>query len=362
MSIDQSFQHFGYNPIYSAPLQYYLYQGLPSFQTYSFIYSSFPYSVTNDALSQSSCSSLSSKSKNSNTLFVKNLPFEMSSDKVKKMFEKYGEVAFIKSQIHERGIAFITFYDMRSAEKAYEKLHGTDFHGRHLVVDFSFKKNNQNNSKISLFVIIEFLNYSQGIPLNLDIIKRSMSSFGEIYNAFEISPDKYAIQYYDYRCSQSAARLGNNFSIDGKRCNIYIPEDDPLSTSQSSLSWDPSAIIPEKSAILSSLSSSANHPYTLFPSAYNTYNYSQHLQSQNQEIPTQPLFQTYQQSPLQALPQISQQQTLQSQATQGQVQIQMPQSPLQQNIASVNHEAAIPTLIQENDQLIESLKKLNFAL
>lgn len=309
MSLAQTYQYYGYNPYSSTPYQYYPSQNIPSLQPY--LYSNAPYSVSNTTSNQPPSLS-SSKNQSLNTLFVKNLPFEMSSDEVKKMFGEYGEVAFIKSQIHDRGRAFITFYDMRSAEKAYKKLHGTDLFGRHLVVDFSLKKNNPNNQNISLFVIIEILDYSQAMLLNLDIVKKHMASFGEIYNAYELSQNKYVIQFYDFRKSQNAARYGNTLVINGVRCNIHIPEEDPVQPIQPSQNSQV-ASIQKAAATAVSL-----NPYTAYQSAYNGYNYQQ----------AQPGFTSYQQ------PQQQQQQLIQAAP---QVSVTNPQI-----ISSQNHQMFQP--------------------
>ena len=60
--------------------------------------------------------------KESNQLFAKNLPFEMSTDQIQKMFEEFGELQSFKRRANDPGMAFITYYDIRNATKALNDL------------------------------------------------------------------------------------------------------------------------------------------------------------------------------------------------------------------------------------------------
>ena len=238
-----------------------------------------------------------------------------------------------------------------------------------------------------------------------------MASFGEIYNAYELAPYKYVIQYYDFRSSQNAARYGNTLLINGVRCNVSIPEEDPAMPTQSGKISTPNiaaASLPEVTASTISVNPTIGNQYTAYPSTYHPINYQQsQLQQQPVNQNVQLAYNTYQQ-PQQQMIQPQQQVSLQNQqaltaqpqqilaaqpqqilavqpqqilAAQPQHLLtsqpqqllpthqqllqtqpqQIQQNPPQSNISSISQEnkATIPQPTQISNATKESLKKLN---
>ena len=72
-------------------------------------------------------------------LFVGNLPFSVSEDQLKEIFEKYGEIKSLKlitdrETGRSRGFGFVTFKEDKSAENAIKDMHDKGVEGRNLVV------------------------------------------------------------------------------------------------------------------------------------------------------------------------------------------------------------------------------------
>jgi RNA recognition motif-containing protein len=72
-------------------------------------------------------------------LFVGNLPFSMSNDKLKEMFTPFGEteeVVIISDKFSgkSKGFGFVTFKEEESAVKATAELNGKEFDGRAITV------------------------------------------------------------------------------------------------------------------------------------------------------------------------------------------------------------------------------------
>ncbi len=73
-------------------------------------------------------------------LFVGGLPYATTSDELKELFSKIGEVTAAdvitdKFTGQGKGFAFVEFADDANADKAIKELNGTDFNGRKLVVN-----------------------------------------------------------------------------------------------------------------------------------------------------------------------------------------------------------------------------------
>ena len=80
-------------------------------------------------------------------LFVCGLPWAMTNEELKEMFEEAGEVtdAFIprdRETGRSRGFGFVEFATKESAEAAVEKFDQMDYDGRALNVNFAQKKDN----------------------------------------------------------------------------------------------------------------------------------------------------------------------------------------------------------------------------
>ena len=76
----------------------------------------------------------------SKKLFVGNLPFNATEDKLKEAFSSYGEVSevvIIKNKFSGRskGFGFVTMANDGDAEKAIAEMNGKDFEGRAITVN-----------------------------------------------------------------------------------------------------------------------------------------------------------------------------------------------------------------------------------
>ncbi len=75
----------------------------------------------------------------SKKLFVGNLPFSMSNDKLREMFAPYGEMEEVviisdKFSGKSKGFGFVTFKEDAAADKATSELNGKEFEGRAMTV------------------------------------------------------------------------------------------------------------------------------------------------------------------------------------------------------------------------------------
>lgn len=67
-------------------------------------------------------------------LYVGNLNYRTTEEKLRELFSQFGEVNSVNI-IQGRGFGFVEMGNAESAQKAKEKLNGTDFDGRRIIVN-----------------------------------------------------------------------------------------------------------------------------------------------------------------------------------------------------------------------------------
>ncbi|CAM0138399.1 unnamed protein product [Umbelopsis sp. WA50703] len=81
------------------------------------------------------------------TLFIRNIQYGMTIDHLREKFEKYGEIKTFFSLIDTRGMLFVTYYDIRSAEEAKLAMQNTELNGRKIDVHYSLPKEEERKAK-----------------------------------------------------------------------------------------------------------------------------------------------------------------------------------------------------------------------
>ncbi|KAA1068737.1 hypothetical protein PGT21_014172 [Puccinia graminis f. sp. tritici] len=151
------------------------------------------------------------------TLFVRNVKYETDSQEVREKFEEMGEIKIFFDLISTRGMAFITYYDLRAATMAKERLQGTDVSGRPIDVHYSLPKDNElerrcdrDKNQATLFLSIT----DGHRPINDSELRNKFETYGEIRSIkpFKDSPYQRFVEYWDTRACESA-----HDSLDGSQ-------------------------------------------------------------------------------------------------------------------------------------------------
>ncbi|KAK8847513.1 hypothetical protein IAR55_005371 [Kwoniella newhampshirensis] len=74
------------------------------------------------------------------TLFVRNVSYDANPDELKVQFATYGEIKTYYEMVHNRGMIFITYYDLRAAERARDGMHGHHIGKRSIDVHYSLPR------------------------------------------------------------------------------------------------------------------------------------------------------------------------------------------------------------------------------
>ncbi|CAN8190645.1 unnamed protein product [Coccothraustes coccothraustes] len=88
------------------------------------------------------------KERDARTLFVKNLPYRITEDDIREVFENALEVRIVMNKDgSSKGMAYIEFKTEAEANKALEEKQGTEIEGRAVVIDFTGEKSQQEHQK-----------------------------------------------------------------------------------------------------------------------------------------------------------------------------------------------------------------------
>ncbi|KAJ5069775.1 protein mei2-like 4 [Anaeramoeba ignava] len=162
------------------------------------------------------------------TLFVRNIAFEATIDEIRDEFEKFGKIKRIYDIIKKRGIAFITYYDMRAAEAATRKLQNKKISGREIDIHYSVpnstSQDDPNNG--TLYVVLK----DTSKVINNDEFYKFYQKWGdikEIRNMRNNENSKF-VEFYDLRSSEQALKDTNGKEYLGGTLIVkyaYAPKD-----------------------------------------------------------------------------------------------------------------------------------------
>lgn len=144
------------------------------------------------------------------TAFFSNIPFNYPIESFKQFVSQYGEIVNMYSLIDKKGIAFVTYYDIRNAEKAVEQANDKLLNGRNIRTNYANKSffPHRDPRATCASIIIR----CDKMPTNIQLqdVFNSMKEYGEIQQALPgEQPGQFIIRYYDIRDAQKAYHTTN---------------------------------------------------------------------------------------------------------------------------------------------------------
>ncbi|KAI0639891.1 hypothetical protein C8Q77DRAFT_1083485 [Trametes polyzona] len=146
------------------------------------------------------------------TLFIRNIKYETSSDHVRGLFEEHGEIKTFFDLIANRGMVFVTYYDLRAAERARERLQGSEISGRPIDVHYSLPRDDngkgadrQREQELQGTLLVTLRNSSTNQPIDEGEVHRKFQQFGDVKSVRPGDrPDQCYVEFYDTRASEEA--------------------------------------------------------------------------------------------------------------------------------------------------------------
>ena len=167
--------------------------------------------------------------KKSRTVFFSNIPFNYSVDKFKEFVQSFGQTSTINC-IFSKGVAFVTYNDIRDSEKAKEKANGSFLDSR--PIKTSFALHDQISSESCSTILVRSNENPSKIELQ-EVIQK-MKVFGDImWAAVEGQPFTFVVEYYNILDARKAMKeqfiqIGSEkvkleYKIENENKSDYIP-------------------------------------------------------------------------------------------------------------------------------------------
>ncbi|RDB29440.1 hypothetical protein Hypma_015966 [Hypsizygus marmoreus] len=151
--------------------------------------------------------------------------YETNSDDVRRQFEEHGEIKTFFDLISTRGMVFVTYYDLRAAERARERLQGSEISGRPIDVHYSLPRDDHakgqdrdKNQQLQGTLQVTLRNSASGQPLDDNEVRRKFQQFGDVKSVQPVGDrnDSRYVEFYDTRaCEEAFDRLRHQGLQDG---------------------------------------------------------------------------------------------------------------------------------------------------
>ncbi|XP_066412936.1 nucleolin [Molothrus aeneus] len=161
------------------------------------------------------------KERDARTLFLKNLPYRITEDDIREVFENAVEVRIVMNKDgSSKGMAYIEFKTEAEANKALEEKQGTEIEGRAVVIDFTGEKSQQEHQKgESKTLIVNNLSYAATEETLQEVFKKASSI--KVPQNNQGRPKGYA--YVDFATTEDAREAFNSYNnteIEGRTIRL----------------------------------------------------------------------------------------------------------------------------------------------
>ncbi|KFZ48026.1 Nucleolin, partial [Antrostomus carolinensis] len=169
------------------------------------------------------------KERDARTLFVKNLPYRLTEDEMREVFENALEIRIVMNKDgNSKGMAYVEFKTEAEANKALEEKRGTEIDGRAMVIDFTGEKSHQEHQKVfpigggereSKTLIVNNLSYAASEETLQELFKKASSIKMPQNN--QGRPKGYAfVEFSTTEDAKEALNSCNNTEIEGRAIRL----------------------------------------------------------------------------------------------------------------------------------------------
>ncbi|NXV79004.1 NUCL protein, partial [Atlantisia rogersi] len=166
------------------------------------------------------------KERDARTLFVKNLPYRLTEEEMREVFENAQEIRVVMNKDgNSKGMAYIEFKTEADANKALEEKQGTEIDGRAMVIDFTGEKSHQDyqkgggGEKESKTLIVNNLSYAASEETLQELFKKASSI--KMPQTNQGRPKGYAfVEFPTAEDAKEALNSCNNTEIEGRAIRL----------------------------------------------------------------------------------------------------------------------------------------------
>ena len=145
------------------------------------------------------------------TIFIFNIHFTTTSDEMRAFALQYGEIMSLNCDIDRKGHSYVTYFDLRSAEKAIESANGIEMRGRIIGATYMiYPQNRRNNLNIPVSSCIQARATNLSTYLTETEVVDTLKQFGDIRSIKSTNVGKFIVKFEDIRSARSAAAQSRN--------------------------------------------------------------------------------------------------------------------------------------------------------
>ncbi|XP_053436888.1 nucleolin-like [Nycticebus coucang] len=186
----------------------------------------------------------SKKDRDARTLLAKNLPYKVTQDELKEVFEDAMEIRIVSKDGKSKGIAYIEFKTEADAEKTFEEKQGTEIDGRSISLYYTAEKGqsqdyrggkNSTWSGESKTLVLSNLSYSATEETLQEVFEKA--TFIKVPQNQNGKSKGYAfIEFASFEDAKEALNSCNKREIEGRaiRLELQAPRGSPNARSQPS--------------------------------------------------------------------------------------------------------------------------------
>jgi RNA recognition motif-containing protein len=164
------------------------------------------------------------------TVFLRNLPSDLTDADLKAIAEEFGPTANIFNLAARRGIGFLTFYDSRDAENCVNGLERRILHRREVHTSYAYAapdKSPQDRRDICATVTVRALHPRKVI--SQEMVTELLSQYGELKSVeAQETPGAFTVKFYDLRAARKAVQESGSAEVGGEAILVEfnIKDDD----------------------------------------------------------------------------------------------------------------------------------------
>ncbi|KAF8963917.1 hypothetical protein BDZ97DRAFT_1818529 [Flammula alnicola] len=171
--------------------------------------------------------------------FATSRQYETPSDDVRRIFEEHGEIKTFFDLISTRGMVFVTYFDLRAAERARDRLQGSEISGRPIDVHYSLPRDDQKgndrekNQQFQGTLQVTLRNSPSGQPIDDNEVRRKFQQFGDVKAVKPVGDriESRYVEFYDTRaCGEAHDRLRHQGLQDGVMDIVFAWDETTSST------------------------------------------------------------------------------------------------------------------------------------
>ncbi|OHS93383.1 hypothetical protein TRFO_40307 [Tritrichomonas foetus] len=174
------------------------------------------------------------------TAFFSNIPFTLPIEKFTEFAQQYGEIANMYSLIQKRGLAFVTYYDIRNSQKAVEQANGQRLGNRVIKTNYADKSTVPHRDPRTTCSCL-YIRFNQSSKVTIHDVINCMKDYGAIHSTVPVNdqPNSFVVKFCDIRNAQKVMDSGS-VTIKNEVANIEFQLEDDEVEQKSSQHQTPS--------------------------------------------------------------------------------------------------------------------------